>query len=230
MKLKKIITMGLAAVMTVSAMSISAFAADSIPQGAVMSVTAPDGNGKIYLTREDVKNGKTSLKGYGGVVFTYIEDIAAEAAMAAAENNDLITSGDASVNAISASTLYFNSTNVPGLVSPINCYNSSASGNFTTPSSSQRFSDNAIYHGTNTSAVMTVKPTTSITYGDAYISLAAMNSSGVPIGVEGTVYPSGTGTSGIVASGMSSGTYLYIYINNSMSSTIKGKITLSCAN
>ena len=50
MKLRKIVTMGMATLMAVSAMSLSAFACEN-PEDAIISVLAPDGENRLYLTR-----------------------------------------------------------------------------------------------------------------------------------------------------------------------------------
>ena len=50
MKLRKIVTMGMATLMAVSAMSLSAFACEN-PEDAIISVLAPDGENNYYSHR-----------------------------------------------------------------------------------------------------------------------------------------------------------------------------------
>lgn len=69
MKVKKLISMGLAAIMAVSAMSISVFAAEENHGGAVASFLAADGVSRIYLTQEDIDNGNNTVVGYDGIEF-----------------------------------------------------------------------------------------------------------------------------------------------------------------
>ena len=53
MNLRKIVTMGMATLMAVSAMSLSAFACEN-PEDAIISVLAPDGENRLYLSQEDI--------------------------------------------------------------------------------------------------------------------------------------------------------------------------------
>ena len=69
MKLRKIVTMGMATLMAVSAMSLSAFACEN-PEDAIISVLAPDGENRLYLSQEDIDNGITTVTGYQGIEVT----------------------------------------------------------------------------------------------------------------------------------------------------------------
>ena len=69
MNLRKIVTMGMATLMAVSAMSLSAFACEN-PEDAIISVLAPDGENRLYLSQEDIDNGITTVTGYQGIEVT----------------------------------------------------------------------------------------------------------------------------------------------------------------
>lgn len=73
MKLRKIVTMGMATLMAVSAMSLSAFACEN-PEDAIISVLAPDGENRLYLSQEDIDNGITTVTGYQGIEVTVNPD------------------------------------------------------------------------------------------------------------------------------------------------------------
>ena len=99
MKLRKIVTMGMATLMAVSAMSLSAFACEN-PEDAIISVLAPDGENRLYLSQEDIDNGITTVTGYQGIEVT-------------ANPDNKIEVFNSTVTPRILSSTYFKGTNIP---------------------------------------------------------------------------------------------------------------------
>ena len=99
MKLRKIVTMGMATLMAVSAMSLSAFACEN-PEDAIISVLAPDGENRLYLSQEDIDNGITTVTGYQGIEVTVNPD-------------NKIEIFNSTVTPRILSSTYFKGTNIP---------------------------------------------------------------------------------------------------------------------
>lgn len=70
MKFKKVITMGVAAIMAVSAMSISAFACKNA-EDAIVTAVAPDGETLIYLSEQDIESGNNTIEVVGGLTVKF---------------------------------------------------------------------------------------------------------------------------------------------------------------
>ena len=129
MKLRKIVTMGMATLMAVSAMSLSAFACEN-PEDAIISVLAPDGENRLYLSQEDIDNGITTVTGYQGIEVTVNPD-------------NKIEIFNSTVTPRILSSTYFKGTNIP--TSSKSIEDGSYSGTFSVP---------------NTKVLMEVEPNT----------------------------------------------------------------------
>ena len=129
MKLRKIVTMGMATLMAVSAMSLSAFACEN-PEDAIISVLAPDGENRLYLSQEDIDNGITTVTGYQGIEVTVNPD-------------NKIEIFNSTVTPRILSSTYFKGTNIP--TSSKSIEDGSYSGTFSVPAKSQRFSTSCLY-------------------------------------------------------------------------------------
>lgn len=136
---KRVITMGIAAVIAVSAMSISAFAAEN-SDNAVVSILAPDGKSMIYLSDKDIENGYNTVEGYNGITFK-IEKSEPTTPLARASR---------------ASTSNFNNSTAPTAIKSID--NGIFSGNFSVGSYATKYSRFALTNGNSRTVLMRVEP------------------------------------------------------------------------
>ncbi|RGF93723.1 hypothetical protein DXA10_10010 [Firmicutes bacterium AM55-24TS] len=204
MKLRKIVTMGMATLMAVSAMSLSAFACEN-PEDAIISVLAPDGENRLYLSQEDIDNGITTVTGYQGIEVTVNPD-------------NKIEIFNSTVTPRILSSTYFKGTNIP--TSSKSIEDGSYSGTFSVPAKSQRFSTYLMLNRSNTKVLMEVEPNTNFNKKVEF-SLCSKEVSTSPLI---TIEPNANDQA-ISVSGIAKNSHLYAYIDNNLSSVAEGTLS-----
>ena len=195
MKLRKIVTMGMATLMAVSAMSLSAFACEN-PEDAIISVLAPDGENRLYLSQEDIDNGITTVTGYQGIEVTVNPD-------------NRIEIFNSTVTPRILSSTYFKGTNIP-----------TSSKSIEVPAKSQRFSTYLMLNRSNTKVLMEVEPNTNFNKKVEF-SLCSKEVSTSPLI---TIEPNANDQA-ISVSGIAKNSHLYAYIDNNLSSVAEGTLS-----
>lgn len=216
MKLKKIITMGLSAIMAVSAMSISAFACEN-EEDAVVSFLSSDGENYIYLSEEDIANGNNTVVGYDGITFEVVDLGSTEDTVWSDNIMKPLYDKDADYDfAVSYSK-------VPS--SAISGYNKTLTGSFDIAASNAKYSNVLIKNSTNTKALMSVNPDSAFG-GNVTFSLCSKNYAYGPLV---NLNPVSKTTYGISATGLSNWN-LYCFVKNQLSARASGTISISCYN
>ncbi len=206
---KKIVTMGIAAVMAVSAMSLSAFAEEENHNDAVASFLAADGVSRIYLTQEDIDNGNNTVVGYNGIVFE-VEEVS---------NNEMSLYRSAT----ESYDFTINRTNVP-VSSYFSIEASSVLGSFNIAPLATRYSSSLFQNGSSTSVMLMVHPSMNL---DKNVDFSLFLK-GTPDRRIVTVTPGST-TTAVTAKNINSYT-LYIEAVNGLDTNAVGTIELSGSN